>query len=67
MKLIITILSTPVVLAVELYCLSFIGELISQKSDMAVLIGALSFSAFLIANALFVKYIIKVNKTPKTK
>lgn len=60
-KSILILLFIPLLL-VEHYLFSTIGDLVTAKSDMAVISGALLLSLFIFGNYLLVKYIIKLFK-----
>ncbi len=55
--------STPLILAVEFYCFSWIAELLRQQSDVAVLIGIALTCAFITGNYYLIKYLTKKQTT----
>ncbi len=66
MKLKYLFFLSPIILFLDFCMISFIAELLTKQSDMAVLIGVLSICMFLWVNYLLINYIIKQFKQ-KTK
>lgn len=56
--------SSPLILAVEFYCFSWIAELLRQQSDVAVLIGIALTCGFITGNYFLLKYLL-TKKTTK--
>lgn len=60
MKTILTLSLVPIMILLDLYVFSWIGELLTQKSDVAVLIGVAGFSVLILLNYLFYKLLKKI-------
>lgn len=54
---------SPIILLAEIYCFSWITELLRQQSDVAVLIGIALTCGVIMGNF----YLIKLITKPKTK
>ncbi len=53
---------SPIILIAELYCFSWITELLRQQSDVAVLIGIALTCGFITGNYFLIKYLTKTTK-----
>ena len=59
------LISSPLILAVELYCFSWITELLRQPSDVAVLIGIALTCGFITGNYFLIKFLLTKKQTTK--
>jgi len=61
-KILLYIGLTPIIIFLEMYYISSIGELLSNQSDISVLVGLLSLSLFLVGNVYLIYKFIKTIK-----
>jgi len=62
-KIIILIAVLPVLLLMEFLYINGVLSLVSTASDIAVLVGVIGISGFIIGNYFLINYIIKIFKT----
>lgn len=56
MKFIYLLIILPIIVATEMYLFSFITDMLSAKSDMAVLVGVILSIIFIFLNYMLINY-----------